>query len=176
MPTISIKGLDKIIGKFEDLSNNIQSDIQLALNSYILDVENDAKRLVSDKSSDEGLLLRSINTEFGDGTVAIKATAKYAAYIEFGTRKWASQYVASLPEDWQQYASQFKGPMSGGGKFDDFLRSIMAWCKRKGIDEAAAYPIAKKIMINGIRPRPFLYPSIRKNLPQLIEDLKDIVK
>lgn len=176
MPAISIKGLDKIIGKFEDLSKNVQNDVQLALNSYILDVENDAKTLVSNKSSDEGLLLRSINTEFGDGTVAIKATAKYAAYIEFGTRKWASQYVSSLPQDWQQYASQFKGPMSGGGKFDDFLRSIMAWCKRKGIDESAAYPIAKKIMINGIRPRPFLYPSIRKNLPQLIADLKDIVK
>ena len=176
MPAISVKGLDKIIGKFEDLSKNVQNDVQLALNSYILDVERDAKTLVSNNSSDEGLLLRSINTEFGDGTVSIKATAKYAAYIEFGTRKWAAQYVSSLPQDWQAYAATFKGPSSGAGKFDEFLRSIMAWCKRKGIDEAAAYPIAKKIMINGIKARPYLYPSIRKNIPQLIADLKDIVK
>ena len=32
MPALSVKGLDKIIGKFEDLSKNVQSDVQLALN------------------------------------------------------------------------------------------------------------------------------------------------
>ena len=46
---------------------------------------------------------------------------------------------------------------------------------QSGRGNTLAAPIAKKIMINGIRPRPFLYPSIRKNLPQLVADLKDIV-
>jgi hypothetical protein len=50
----------------------------------------------------------------------------------------------------------------------------MGWCKRKGIDEKAAYPIARKIIINGIKQRPFLYPSVIKNTPILIQDIKDI--
>ena len=178
MPTISVKGLDEIIGKFEDLSKNVQNEVQLALNSYIIDVQRDAKTLVTDNSSYEGNLGSSIDVEYGDGTVAIFSRLRYAAYIEFGTRRFAAQYVATLPQDWQTYAATFKGKGSGGGTFDDFLIALTKWAeKRYGIkDPEQVYNIAKKIMILGIRPKPFLYPSINKNLPQLIADLKDIVK
>ena len=64
--------------------------------------------------------------------------------------------------------------MEGGGNFKEMVKSIMVWCGRKGIDEKAAYPIARKIMIQGVRPRPFLYPAVNKNLSILIEDIKDI--
>jgi hypothetical protein len=104
----------------------------------------------------------------------VQASARYAAYIEFGTRKFAAAYVSSLPADWASYAATFKG--SAGGTFKEMVLSIMAWCKRKGIDDKAAYPIARSIMINGIRPKPFIYPSFNAEFPLLIQDIKAIFK
>lgn len=41
------------------------------------------------------------------------AQTDYAAYIEFGTGKYAANYVPSLDEEWQKIAIQFKkGPGS----------------------------------------------------------------
>jgi hypothetical protein len=171
---VEVKGLDATIKKFETLAQRTQDDVQASLNDFGDRVEEMSKRLVSANSSDEGALLRSISKQYGNGNVSIKASAKYAAYIEFGTRKYAASYVGSLPPDWASYAATFKG--SAGGTFKEFVLSIMAWCRRKGIDEKAAYPIARSIMINGIKPRPFLYPSVNAELPQLIDDIKAIFK
>jgi hypothetical protein len=74
----------------------------------------------------------------------------------------------------------------------------MAWMKRKGIkggtysvktrrrkgnkaqreaeDKSVAYAIAKKILRDGIKERPFLYPAVNKNLPKLRKDLKELLK
>lgn len=174
MVNIEVKGLDATIKRFEELSKSTQDDVQAALNDFGDRVEEMAKRLVAANSSDEGALLRSISKQYGDGNVMVKASARYAAYIEFGTRKYAASYVGSLPQDWASYAATFKG--SAGGTFQEFLLSIIAWCKRKGIDDKAAYPIARSIMINGIRPKPFLYPSVNAELPQLVDDIKAIFK
>jgi hypothetical protein len=120
------------------------------------------------------MLLRSINANYGNGSASVTASTKYAAYIEFGTRKFAAAYVSSLPADWQTYAATFKGKT--GGTFKQFLLSIIGWVSRKGIDKKAAYPIARKIMIDGIKPKPFLYPSVNKTLPVLRKNLRAIFK
>lgn len=174
MITLKVTGIDSVINKLQEMSNDPTGKIQPALNDWADNVSLNAKQLVSSNSSDEGNLLRSIFPVYVVGGASVVAAAKYAAYIEFGTRKFASSYVSSLPDTWQELASQAKGP--SGGRFKDFVASIMAWCRRKGIDEKAAYPIAKKIMIQGIRPRPFLYPAVEKAYPQLIKDLKSAFK
>lgn len=176
MISLKASGIDAILARFNTLANQAQNDVQLELNSFADDVVRDAQLLVKANSSDEGNLLRNIRPEFGNGTVTISANTKYAAYIEFGTRKFAAEYVSSLPTDWQTFANTFKGPMSGGGNFKEMLLNITDWCKRKGIDEKLAYPIARKILIQGIRPRPFMYPSVNRNLPLLIANIKDIFK
>ena len=176
MISLKSSGIDAILAKFNTLANEAQNDVQLQLNAFADDVARDAKQLVKANSSDEGNLLRNINPEFGSGFVSITANTKYAAYIEFGTRKFAAEYVSSLPTDWQTFANTFKGPMSGGGNFQEMLINITDWCKRKGIDEKLAYPIARKILIQGIRPKPFMYPSVNRNLPLLIQNIKDVFK
>jgi hypothetical protein len=172
MIKIETKGIGALVKKFDQLSKEGQADVQSALNDWADRTAADAKKIVSADSTDEGALLRSISPLYGSGNASVVATAKYAAYIEFGTRKFAASYVGSLPEDWATYAATFRGP--AGGTFAELLKSIMEWCRRKGIDEKAAYPIARKIIINGIKQRPFLYPSVVKNTPQLIKDIKDI--
>ena len=174
MVNVKIDGFDKLMAKLDKMPKEAQQDVQNALNDWADRTSLDAKQLVSRQSSDEGFLLNSIHPIYGKMSAGVVASADYAAYIEFGTRKFAAAYVGSLPSDWAQYAATFKG--KGKGSFKDLLTAIMGWVKRKGIEPKAAYPIAKSIMIKGIKARPFLYPSVQKNLPLLKQDLKDIFK
>jgi HK97 gp10 family phage protein len=174
MITIKANGLDAVIQNFENLATETKAKTNKALDAFGQGVVRDAVTLVSANSSDEGLLKNSIKSEVGTLNVRITAATNYAAYIEFGTRKFAASYVSSLPADWQSFAGTFRG--KGDGDFKQFLISIMGWCGRKGIDKSAAYPIAMKILREGIRPKPYLYPSIKKRLPVLEKDIEDIFK
>lgn len=199
MLKLEAKGIEAIIKKFDQMSNESQQLVQKALNDFADRTAQDAKQNVSfNKTTDEGALLRSINPLYGQGSAGVIVNSKYGAYIEFGTRKFAATYVASLPQDWQTFASQYQGKATSGGTWKEFVLSIMAWMKRKGIkggtysvktrrrlgnkaqkeseDKSLAYAIAKKIMRDGIKPRPFLYPAVNKNLPILIKEIKEILK
>jgi HK97 gp10 family phage protein len=172
---LQVKGLDTLIKKMDKLAANVQKDVQAELNAWADATATNAKSLVSAKSSDEGGLLRSISPRYGNGSASVVASAKYAAYIEFGTRKFAAAYVSSLPADWQAYAATFKGKT--GGTFQQFLLSIKAWAARKGItDKAHIYFTIKQIMEEGIPAKPFLYPSVNKTLPVLKKNLRAIFK
>jgi HK97 gp10 family phage protein len=172
---LQIKGIDALIKKMDRLANDVQNDVQAELNDWADQTAANAKMLVSSNSSDEGLLLRSINPNYGNGSASVTAATKYAAYIEFGTRKFAAAYVSSLPADWQTYAATFKGKT--GGTFEQFILSIKAWAARKGItDKGHIYFIIKQIMRDGISPKPFMYPSVNKTLPILKQNLRAIFK
>jgi HK97 gp10 family phage protein len=141
---------------------------------------------------DEGELRSAIGFNSIPSGFEITVNADYAAYVEFGTKRFAAQYVNSLPPDWQTFAAQFKG--KGGGDFEQFVERIYQWVRRKKIgatydiktrrrvrqgrqsaettDRATAYAIAKIIAINGSRPQPFLYPAFEKNRVEFIRNLK----
>lgn len=144
---------------------------------------------------DEGYLRNQIKGQAfvkGELIVAeISVNVPYAAYLEFGTRKFAAEYVNSLPQDWQTFAAEFKG--GGIGSIEQFIADLVAWVKRKGFaaqltksgnrsnskqskaaEEAAAYIIARNILINGIKPQPYLFPAIQEETPRLLENLKKI--
>jgi hypothetical protein len=175
MFSVNVQGLDATLKKFDKLAKDTQDGVQAALNDWADRTATDAKSLVSSQSSDEGALLRSISPVYGNGSAAVVAAQKYAAYIEFGTRKFAAAYVASLPNEWQAYAATFKS-RGGGGTARDFWKSIQAWGNRKGLEPSHIYFTYKKILRDGIRPKPFIYPSVNKNLPLLIKDIKKIFK
>lgn len=167
---IVITGLDSILKQLD--VKKFEQDIQLSLNDFGQRVVKKAKELAP--TDEGGWLQQSINTESGKLSVTIEANVNYAAYIEFGTRKFAAAYVSSLPADWKTFAAQFQGP--GGGTFAEFIKSIMAWVKRKGIDEELAYPIALKILREGIKPQPYLYPAIKDETPLLLKDLQNLLQ
>jgi HK97 gp10 family phage protein len=172
---IQINGIDALIKKMDKLAANVQNDVQAELNAWADDTATMAKSIVSQKSSDEGLLLRSISPKYGLGSASVVASAKYAAYIEFGTRKYAAAYVSSLPADWQAYAATFKGKT--GGTFKEFVKSLMSWGSRTGkMDPKYAYVAALKILREGLTARPFMYPSVQKTLPELRKNLRTIFK
>lgn len=163
MITINInsKGLE---AKLEKAKKELAVTMSNELTRFSVLTERDAKNLAP---VDEGFLRRSIQSVPSTPQTlktSVVVAANYAAYIEFGTKSFAAAYVATLPANWQQYAATFKG---GGGSYSDFILRLMGWMKRKGIDENAAYLIARKILRTGIRPQPFLFPAVQKNVIEL---------
>jgi hypothetical protein len=195
MIKIEIKGIDALQGKVASYSKRKEIQINAALKDWANRTSRDAKALVSANSSDTGFLQNSISPEYGKGYSAVVAASKYAAYVEFGTRKFASQYVSTLPSDWKAYAATFKG--SSGGSITEFFNAILEWVQRKGIvatysvktgrrqrggakeqdrSVRAAELIVFKILRDGVKAKPFIYPSVNKNLPILLEDIKKATK
>lgn len=164
---IRIEGLEKTLARFD--LKKFEPQVQTCFNNFGIRVELAAKQAVP---VDEGRLKTSIFQQPGKLSSTFGASANYASFVEFGTRKFAAAYVATLPPDWQSFANQYRGV--GNGTFQEFVLSLMGWCKRHGISDKAAYPIALKILRNGLKPQPFLYPAFNKNKDKLINDLKAI--
>ena len=188
MLSIKLNGLDNLIATVEKTAKRAESETKVALTKFAKNTETEAKRLAP---ANEVRLSNSINGTVDGFTAKITVTADYAAYLEFGTRKFAARYVATLPQDWQSYAATFRG--KGGGTFDQFIQDIMQWVRQKGIGglktksgrtseskssldamQQAAYAIALNILQNGIRPQPFVYPAVTKNTPVLEADIKKV--
>ena len=192
MPVMfQIQGLDAAIKHSNRLAKEVKQDVQEELNEFADAVSALAKRLAP---ADEGHLRGAIAPIRGNGNLeaSIVCAVVYAAFMEFGTRKYAAKYVATLPQDWKTYALTFKG--KGGGSMDEFIQAIMAWVRRKGISgdrtksgnvsnsrssldkqQSAAYAIALNILQNGVKPQPFLYPAVIAEVPKLTERLKKIL-
>lgn len=166
---LEIKGLDATVKRVGKLAEEIKRDTQDLLNEFVSLVARTAVLLAP---ADEGNLRNAIKAVRGNGNLeaSVVVTVVYAAFMEFGTRKFAAIYVATLPPDWASYAATFR--TKGDGDFDQFLKAIMAWVKRKGISDKAAYPIALKILRDGVRPHPYLYPAVQEHLPELRRQFK----
>ena len=193
----NISGIAGIRAEFDKIAKDTRDRVNVALEVFARNVQADAKATIQRNSADRGALANSIQIEQGDLAVSVFSDLGYAAYVEFGTRKFAAAYVSSLPPDWQSYAAQFKG--SAGGGADELFNNILEWVKRKGIvpratktastgrvtkdskqqgadDNAAAYAITLSILRNGIHAHPFLYPAYQKAVIQLQKDLEKIFK
>lgn len=179
------KGFQRLIKELPDRVSDV-------LNASALEIERNAKRSAP---ADRGFLRQSISADTSKQLVKhITANAPYAAYMEFGTGKYAAQYVGTLPPDYQTFAMQFKG--KGGGGFKDFIRLLAEWVKRKGLagtysvktkrrtgnkaarkaeDLSVAYAIAISILRKGVQPHPFMIPALIQQAPKLNRDMATLL-
>lgn len=173
MATFSIKatGIEAIQAKIAE--PKFKAAINTALNAFALSSVNDAKQLAPNF---EGTIRKNINFDEATNYVTtINVNVDYAAYVEFGTKKFSASYVSGLPRDWQSFAAEFKG--KGNGSFSQFVERLTYWAKKTGkIPVEAAYVTALKILREGVKPQPFLFPAINKNLPQLTKDLNNAIQ
>lgn len=188
---IKVNGLDATLRSIDASVKNIERDIQGELDGWAIETASLANRYAP---VDEGHLKGSIAAEFGKLKASVTVAVDYAAYVEFGTRKYGAAYVSSLPSDWQSFAATFKGP-AGSGSFEEFVQNIMRWVQAKGIGalktksgnnssskssldamQSAAYAIALNIIQNGIKPHPYLYPAWQITKPELIANIKKLLK
>lgn len=185
---VNIDGLQVALNKLD--VKRYEPQIQKSFEKFGVNVEREAKKLAP---VDEGHLRSAIYQQAGILQVTIGCSVDYAAYLEFGTRSFASEYVAALPATWKELASQYRG--AGGGSFEEMVIRITEWVKRKGFaalqtksgnrsksiasdtaQNEAAYLIARSICIKGIRPHPFLFPAVEMWTPALIKDLQASMK
>jgi hypothetical protein len=156
-------------------------------------IVNEAKQLAP---VDLGKIRQGIGKEVennADRTIAkIFSAAPESPYQEFGTGG-----KVDVPEEMSEVASYFIG---GGGNGDsggmvEFIQALTDWVRRHGLtntysvstrkvfsrggadrDEQLAWAIAKKILREGLKPQPFLYPAYVANKGKLVPMLEDALK
>lgn len=194
--TIDISQFTDLSNRFKGYEKELREGVEGILQKNAAALSLDAKnRAPVNLGGLHSHISAPVNT--GDLEFTISSAANYSAFVEFGTGKYAAQYVATLPQDWQTYARSFKGKSDNAG-FDKFLERILEWVKKKQIghtyniqtrrrdrvgkqsakttDEATAYFIAIRILQNGIRPQPFLYPAYTGVKKTIITDIENLLK
>jgi hypothetical protein len=121
--SINSRAIANLTRKFKEKESQLQTVVDAELRAAATKMENLA---VQDVPIDEARLKGVISTKVhGVMNYEVVAPTKYAAYMEFGTKK-----KAKIPAGLADVAAKFQGPT--GGTFKDLLKAITAWVKRKG--------------------------------------------
>jgi len=164
---MAVKGLKGVLGSLKKFGEESKKSVEIITFANAKDIELSAKSLAP---KNVGKLAQSIHTKEVNKTFyKIVVGLDYGAYVEFGTGA-----KVRVPTELKDQAAKFRG--GRGGSFKDGLRSIKDWCRTKGIDESAAYPIFISILRNGITPQPYLYPSWKAGQKEYLKDLKKELK
>lgn len=163
-----IRGVREVISELHNFGKDIEKKINLEIEAIAIQVEGDAKKMAP---KNFGKLDQSISHyKVKDLVWKVTVNEVYGAYMEFGTGT-----KVKVPAEFAEIAKEFKGKKSKGN-WKDALESIKIWCKSKGIDEKAAYPILAKILGAGVNPQPFLYPAYKKGEKDLMKNLEKLLK
>lgn len=191
---LEVKGLDQMLAKLGDMRKMLEPALDQAMTKSAVRIATAAKKRAP---HDMGLLRNSISADTSRKLdKRVVADVFYAPFMEFGTGKFAAQYVATLPTDWATYAATFKGS-GNGGNVNDFLDKLTDWVGRQGLagtysvktrrrtgpkanrvneNREVAYAIMLYIFRNGIKPKPFLYPAFIEEMPRLEAEIFKIIK
>lgn len=197
---VRIKGLDHLLAKVKKLEQVLQAEVDAEMGASARVIEGEARQTATANSFDRGRLAGSI---VADDTVPFRkrvtANIYYAPFVEFGTGK-----KVKVPTGLEAYAAGFRKKMDRG-KFKDFVRAIEQWMKRVGIEAATeitqvksgkrkgqfrkvggadqrlaqyalAYTIARSILRNGLKARPFLFPAFFKEEKNLVDRIEKLIK
>lgn len=162
-----VKGLEKLLKKLNNLSKEVTVGLDQLAEGTSREIQLDA---VQRAPVNDGNLRQSIKQNpLGDLKYEVVVGADYGPYVEFGTGP-----KVQVPAEFADMAQQFKG--KGSGSYEDGLKSIKDWCRSKGIEESAAYPIFMSLIKNGQRPQPYLYPAFVKGRIQFLQDVNKLLK
>lgn len=160
---MAVLGTERLLKQFDKFGKVGQKVISAEIEAIARQISGDAKK---NAPSNFGTLRQSIQPEkITPLSWEVVAMASYAGYVEFGTGS-----KVSVPKEMQEVANAIKS--NPKGNIDNALDSIKDWCRAKGIDERAAWPILMSILEQGLRPRPFLFPAWMKGSKDLIKNLQ----
>jgi HK97 gp10 family phage protein len=170
MINFKLVGVQKALNQLRDVENELTEEIDIALEAGVIKIEGDAKKRAPIYLS--GIRQSIQHAKVGHLRWEVAANAYHAPYIEFGTRG-----KTIVPNDLQDIAKAVKARPKKGN-FKGMVKAIHEWGLKKGYIEKGkgsknhAYLIARKIMKDGIRPQPFLYPAFLSNARQIVKDIK----
>lgn len=96
---IRVNGLNATIAKLNKMADRRLNQLDKIMDSSIKDmaVKANSNAPGDIKGTVQSQKLDTLNYEVG-------SNVPYAAYIEFGTGKYAKEYVPTLPDEWQEVA------------------------------------------------------------------------
>lgn len=166
---ISVTGLSELLSQATRFPKEVQEEIEAEVYDSVSRI-NAMQRRKAPK--DQGGLVRGIgySTRRAQNVAyyEVYSNAEQSGYMEFGTR-----YRVRVPSNLQGIAQAMKG--KGISTKLKAKEAIYAWCKRKGIEERAWYPIFIAIMTVGIIPHPFFFQPFFDEAPKLLERIRKIV-
>ena len=166
---IGVIGLSELLSSASKFPAEVQQEIEAEILDSVNQI-NGAQRRMAPK--DQGGLARGIgNIRRRAANFAhfeIFSNAEQSGYMEFGTR-----YRVRVPSNLQAVAQEMRG--RGITSKLKAKEAIYAWCKRKGIEERAWYPIFIAIMTVGIIPHPFFFQPFFDEAPRLLERIKKVI-
>lgn len=123
---ISDKNFRDVLNSFKDEVSKRTAMIDQEIAAHGELMATSAKQLAP---VDTGRLRGSISLKKeGFMRYQLVAQTDYAAYMEFGTGRYAASYVPTLDKEWQKIAAQFKrGPGSNVPPFGYMNRSVKAY-------------------------------------------------
>lgn len=165
MPDIELTGWDEFINKAGGLPRELREE-------FAGEVEISAKQWEELAKSaapvDQGFLQQNISAvEITDLEWDVAVNQSYAPFLEFGTKK-----KVSIPAGLEAYAAEFKGQGQGG----DAKTLIYAWMNRVGVALNLQWVTFISIVVNGIKPHPFLFPQQAIVEPEFLQHLQNIVE
>lgn len=183
--TAKVKGTQKLIADLRAISSEADK-----LSNAIVGVAADKITTKQKQAApaDLGKIRQGLgNAKAGPSLYTIFSNAPESPYQEFGTGK---QVVVG--DKWADIAAQFKG--KGTGDWASFIRALIDWVKRKGInpvgtyqvstrqrisrkakkdiDESTAIMIARAILSRGLKPQPFFFHNIEIGFKDMEKMLK----
>lgn len=166
---MEVRGVPEMNRRFEKKAKQINHEANRGLYNVALLILADAKMLLKEiKNTTGGLRNSGIIDRQKDETVDVVFKSNYASSVEFGRRAGRMPPVDIIKEWVRKKGLADTYTASGNRKKRgaDFEASI------KGI----AFLIARKIARVGTKPRPFLFPALRKNEDKVIAELKKAIK
>ena len=164
---MKIKGASKVIFELRAKKKGIDKKIDDITQANAIEMAGDATKRAPEAF---GKLKQSISySKVADLKWKATANKEYAGYMEFGTGT-----KIQVPAEFSDMAKSFQS--GGKGNFKQALDNIKLWCKKKGIDEKAAYPILLSILRVGVNPQPFFYPAWVSTKKRYVKDLENLLK
>lgn len=187
-PTFKTPDYRKAIVEIEKQTDKVLERVRLEIKDTADNVVLNAK---SRSPINESLLRNSIsNKEITPFQYEIVANAKYAAFMEFGTRT-----LVDIPPGAEEIAAEAR--KIKGGTIAEMEKSIRRWVRLKGIvgtysvktkrrtkrnaaeearENSAVFLIMRKILRIGVRPQPFFYPAIKEETKTLGNRITKIIR
>ena len=164
---MAIKGMKELQRKLSSLSKEGAKEFADITKINALEIQANAKR---DAPIADGDLRQSIvaieETEYN---WSVGSNLGYAPFVEFGTGK-----KVQIPKGFESLASEARN--NNKGSFNDGLKRIKEWCRKKGIPESASYHILVSLINNGQAPKPYLIPNFLRQKSQYRKDLSNAIK
>ena len=163
---MKVTGVNKLLKQFDQFGKEGAKVAAGETEAAAIDIEGQAKR---NAPANFGKLRQGIQREkLAKLNWEVLSYAPYSGYVHFGTGA-----KVSVPKEMADQANAIRNQAKGN--FDEALDSMRDWCRSKGIDERAAYPILVSILNEGLEPRPFLYNAWKKGGETFVKRLNHAI-